>query len=267
MAASRSSRRDDGELQSRRRGDRPRARLDPYADIVAMAEATPVPVACPETTNSAAARRISRRRSRAHEMADPQLPQQSHRAACSRAEMLRLADVLLRAIPDLTLTADIYETLIYTASSSARSPRSEPRLKPRTLTSRRLEGLCDDGLSGRLLAAPAELIAAMNTSRARPPAAIATVSQAAAVAALDGPQDFLRDRAAEYQNAATGWRVAARGARHTCHKRRAPSTCSRTSPLHRQDPCRRPARSSTTRLRRRLLENSTSPRSKALPTA
>jgi len=66
---------------------------------------------------------------------------------------------------------------------------------------------------------PKALIAAMNNVHGQATGGITTVSQAAAVAALDGPQDFLKERAAEYGRRRDGvvrWLREAPGV--TCHK-------------------------------------------------
>jgi len=171
-----------------------------YADIVMMAEATPVAVPCPENNQF-------KLRPEDLEAAITQktkwliinFPNNPTGAACSRAEMRALADVLLRHPDVWILTDDIYEHLIYDGFEFCTIAEVEPRLKERTLTMNGAsKAYAMTGWRVGYCGGPKALIAAMNNVHGQATGGITTVSQAAAVAALDGPQDLLEARAAEY---------------------------------------------------------------------
>jgi aspartate aminotransferase len=192
-----------------------------YADIINMADATPVPVACPENNH------FKLRPEDLEAAITPHtrwlvlnFPNNPTGAACSRAEMRALADVLLRRPQVWILTDDIYEHLIYDGFEFCTIAEVEPRLKERTLT---LNGASKayamTGWRVGYCGGPKTLIAAMNNVQGQATGGIATVSQAAAVAALDGPQDLLEARAAEYaerRDKVVAWLREAPGI--TCHK-------------------------------------------------
>jgi aspartate aminotransferase len=192
-----------------------------YADIINMSDATPVPVACPENN------RFKLRPADLDAAITPRtrwlvlnFPNNPTGAACTRAEMRALADVLLRHPQVWILSDDIYEHLIYDGFEFCTIAEVEPRLKERTLA---LNGASKayamTGWRVGYCGGPKPLIAAMNNVQGQATGGITTVSQAAVVAALDGPQDYLRERAAEYaqrRDAVVGWLREAPGI--TCHK-------------------------------------------------
>lgn len=171
-----------------------------YADIVRMAEATPVSVPCPENN------RFKLRPEDLEAAITPStrwlilnFPNNPTGAACSRAEMRALADVLLSHPHVWVLTDDIYEHLIYDGIEFCTIAEVEPRLKERTLTvNGASKAYAMTGWRVGYCGGPKDLVAAMNNVHGQATGGITTVSQAAAVAALDGPQELLRERAAEY---------------------------------------------------------------------
>lgn len=192
-----------------------------YADIVMMAEATPVAVACPENNQ------FKLRPEDLEAAITPKtkwliinFPNNPTGAACSRAEMRALADVLLRHPHVWIITDDIYEHLIYDGFEFCTIAEVEPKLKERTLTMNGAsKAYAMTGWRVGYCGGPKALIAAMNNVHGQATGGITTVSQAAAVAALDGPQDLLAERAAEYgkrRDAVVGWLREAPGV--TCHK-------------------------------------------------
>jgi aspartate aminotransferase len=192
-----------------------------YADIVKLAEATPVPVACPENNQ------FKLRPEDLEAAITPNtkwliinFPNNPTGAACTRAEMRALADVLLRHPQVWILTDDIYEHLIYDGFEFCTIAQVEPKLKERTLTMNGAsKAYAMTGWRVGYCGGPKALISAMNNVHGQATGGITTVSQAAAVAALDGPQDFLKERAAEYgkrRDAVVGWLREAPGI--TCHK-------------------------------------------------
>jgi aspartate aminotransferase len=121
-------------------------------------------------------------------------------AACSRAEMKALAEVLLRHPHVWVMTDDMYEHLTYDGFEFCTIAEVEPRLKDRVLT---VNGVSKTyamtGWRVGFCGGPKNLIAAMVNMQSQISSGISTVGQAAAVAALDGPQDYVKERAAVYK--------------------------------------------------------------------
>jgi aspartate aminotransferase len=121
-------------------------------------------------------------------------------AACSRAEMKALAEVLLRHPHVWVMTDDMYEHLVYDGFEFCTIAEVEPRLKDRVLT---VNGVSKTyamtGWRVGFCGGPKPLIAAMVNMQSQISSGISTVGQAAAVAALNGPQDLVKERAAIYR--------------------------------------------------------------------
>lgn len=115
-------------------------------------------------------------------------------AAYSAAELRELADVLLRHPQVHILTDDIYEVLVYDGGSFATLAQVEPKLQERTLT---MNGVSKShAMTGWRIGyctGPRPLLAAMTKLQGQSTSNPTSISQWAAVAALDGPQEFLAD--------------------------------------------------------------------------
>jgi len=115
-------------------------------------------------------------------------------AAYSAAELKGLAEVLLRHEHVHILTDDIYEVLVYDGGTFATIAQVEPALRPRTLT---MNGVSKShAMTGWRIGyctGPRPLLAAMTKLQSQSTTNPASISQWAAVAALNGPQDFLED--------------------------------------------------------------------------
>jgi len=121
-------------------------------------------------------------------------------AAYNWEEMQALTDVLLRHPHVWVLADDIYEHIVYGNFVFATPAQVEPRLAARTLT---LNGVSKAySMTGWRIGyggGPPELMSAivniLSQNNGNPP----SMSQAAAIEALDGPQEVLALRAAEFQ--------------------------------------------------------------------
>lgn len=114
--------------------------------------------------------------------------------------MEAIAAVLLRYPNVWIMTDDIYEHLVYDGFEFCTIAQVEPRLKDRVLTVNGVsKAYAMTGWRVGYGGGPKKLIAAMNNMQGQSTSGINTLAQAAAVAALEGPQDFLKDRAREYQ--------------------------------------------------------------------
>ena len=186
-----------------------------YPDIVLLAEGTPVFVDCP------AENRFKMTPDQLEAAITPRTkwvmlnsPSNPTGGAYTRAELRALADVLLRHEHVWVMTDDIYEHIIYDDFEFSTIAQVEPGLYGRTLT---LNGVSKayamTGWRVGYAAGPQELISAMNKIQSQSTSHTSSVSQAAAIAALEGPQDFSannkifkdrRDMVVSMLNQATG---------------------------------------------------------------
>jgi aspartate aminotransferase len=173
-----------------------------YADIVLLAEAMPIAVPCPENNQ------FKLRTADLGAAITPRtkwlilnFPNNPTGAACTRDEMRAIADVMLK-YPDVwILTDDIYEHLTYDGFEFCTIAEVEPRLKNRVVTvNGASKAYAMTGWRVGYCGGPKHLIAAMNNVHGQATGGICTLSQAAAVAVLDGPQDFLKERADIYRD-------------------------------------------------------------------
>ena len=115
-------------------------------------------------------------------------------AAYTRDELKALADVLMKHDQVWVLTDDIYEHIIYDGFEFSTIVQVEPGLKDRTLT---LNGMskayCMTGWRVGYAGGPEELIKAMAKVQSQSTTHTSSISQAAAVEGLNGPQDFIAD--------------------------------------------------------------------------
>jgi aspartate aminotransferase len=120
-------------------------------------------------------------------------------AALSAAELRGLADILLAHPQVWVLSDDIYEHIAYPPYRFATIAAVEPRLKARTLTVNGVsKAYAMTGWRIGYAGGPEELIRAMATLQSQSTTNPASISQWAAVAALDGPQDYIRMAAAAF---------------------------------------------------------------------
>ncbi|MDQ8732353.1 pyridoxal phosphate-dependent aminotransferase [Bradyrhizobium sp. LHD-71] len=116
-------------------------------------------------------------------------------AAYSRDDLKALAEVLKRHPRVWILTDDIYEHLVYGDFDFATLAQVEPELYERTLTVNGVsKAYAMTGWRIGYAGGPPRLIKAMETIQSQLTSGACSVSQWAAVEALDGPQDFLADR-------------------------------------------------------------------------
>jgi aspartate aminotransferase len=121
-------------------------------------------------------------------------------AAYSADELRGLADVLLAHPHVHILTDDIYEVLVYDGGSFATIAQVEPELQKRTLT---MNGVSKShAMTGWRIGyctGPRDLLAAMTKLQGQSTSNPSSISQWAAVAALNGPQEFLTEWRAVFQ--------------------------------------------------------------------
>jgi aspartate aminotransferase len=178
----------------------PRPAWISYADMAKFAGGVPVGVLCPQENGF---------RMRAADLdaaITPRtkwvilnFPSNPTGAVCSREDMREIADVLLRHPHVWILTDDMYEHLIYDGFEFTTIAAAEPRLRDRVLTvNGASKAYAMTGWRVGYCGGPARLIKAMVNVQGQSTSGVSTVGQAATMAALDGPQDLLADRAAVY---------------------------------------------------------------------
>lgn len=117
-------------------------------------------------------------------------------AAYSRDELKELTDVLVKHPHVWILTDDMYEHLVYDDFEFVTPVQVEPSLKDRTLTMNGVsKAYAMTGWRIGYAAGPAELMAAMRKIQSQSTSNPTSISQWAAVEALNGPQDFIPERA------------------------------------------------------------------------
>jgi len=115
-------------------------------------------------------------------------------AAYSRAEMQAITDVLKRHEQVWVLTDDMYEHLVYDGFEFVTPAQVEPTLYERTLTMNGVsKAYCMTGWRIGFAGGPKDLIKAMAKVQSQSTSNPSSVSQAAAVEALNGPQDFIAE--------------------------------------------------------------------------
>ena len=173
-----------------------------YPDMVRLAGGTPVVVACPESggfkLTPQALRKSLTARTKWLVLNSPSNPSG---AAYTAAELKALAQVVLQHPTLHVMTDDIYEHIRYDGFAFATIAAVEPRLFERTLTVNGVsKAYAMTGWRIGFAGGPAPLIRAMATLQSQSTTNPSSVSQAATVAALNGPLDFLAARNAAFQS-------------------------------------------------------------------
>jgi len=121
-------------------------------------------------------------------------------AVYSRAELKGLAEVLLAHPQVWVMSDDIYEHLTLDGNEFATIAQVEPRLYERTLTINGVsKAYAMTGFRLGYAGGPQPLIRGLVKMQSQSTAGVCSISQWAAVEALTGPQEFLKDRAASFQ--------------------------------------------------------------------
>ncbi|MFL1461853.1 pyridoxal phosphate-dependent aminotransferase [Roseococcus sp. DSY-14] len=172
-----------------------------YPDIVALAEGVPVFVPCgpnqrfkmtPEQLEAAITPRTK--------WLILNNPSNPTGAAYDAAELNALTDVLLRHPHVWVFTDDIYEKLAFDGLRPATIVQVEPRLRERTITMNGCsKGYAMTGWRIGFAGAPLALIKAMDKLQGQSTSNTSSISQAAAVEALNGPQDSVAAMGAVFQ--------------------------------------------------------------------
>ncbi len=172
-----------------------------YPDIVSLADGTPVFVPCGQNNGF---------KLRAEDLEAAITPKTKWfmlnspcnptGAAYSAEELRPICDVLLRHPDVWVFTDDIYEKLVYDGFKAATVVQVEPRLRDRTVTMNGCsKAYAMTGWRIGFAGAPVRLIKAMDKLQSQSTSNTSSVSQAAAVEALTGPQGFIGEMVAMYK--------------------------------------------------------------------
>ncbi len=172
-----------------------------YADITHFAEGTPVWVPTrPEQGFKLRAAELEAAITPRSKWLMLNSPSNPSGAVYSAGELRELAAVLERHPRLWTISDDMYEHILYDGRSFATLAAVAPQLADRVLT---VNGASKTyAMTGWRLgyaAGPVELVRAMARLQAQSSLNPSSVSQAAVVAALNGPQDIVRSRCAEFE--------------------------------------------------------------------
>ena len=122
-------------------------------------------------------------------------------AAYTRDEIKALTDVLLKHENVWVLSDDIYEHLVYDGFAFATPAQVEPKLKERTLTMNGVsKAYSMTGWRIGYAGGPESLIKAIATLQSQSTSNPCSISQWASVEALEGPQGFLKQWVASFQD-------------------------------------------------------------------
>jgi len=172
-----------------------------YADIVLIAGGEPVFVPCSEANGfrllAEDLERAITPRTRWLMLNSPSNPSG---AAYSQSQYRPILDVLLRHPHVWLVVDDMYEHIVYDDFRFVTPAAIEPALRERTLT---VNGVSKAyAMTGWRIGyggGPNTLIRAMAVVQSQSTSCPSSISQAAAVEALNGPQDFIRERRRSFQ--------------------------------------------------------------------
>jgi aspartate aminotransferase len=172
-----------------------------YPDIVALAEGTPVFVPCGQNNG------FKMRAEDLEAAITPKTkwvflnsPNNPSGAAYSAEELRPICDVLLKHPNVWVFTDDIYEKLTYDGFKPATIVQVEPALRERTITMNGCsKAYAMTGWRIGFAGAPVALIKALDKLQSQSTSNTSSISQAAAVAALNGPEDGLHEMVRVYK--------------------------------------------------------------------
>ncbi len=192
-----------------------------YPDIVSLAEGVPVIVPCGQNAGfRMTAEQLEAAITPKTKWLILNNPCNPTGAAYSWEELKALTDVLLKHPDVWVFSDDIYEKLIYDGRKMPTIVEVEPRLKDRTVTMNGCsKAYAMTGWRIGFAGAPLKLIKAMDKLQSQSTSNTSSVSQAAAVEALNGPQESIEAMRVVYQrrrDLVVGMLNEAKGIR--CHK-------------------------------------------------
>ena len=172
-----------------------------YTDIVLLGEGIPVVVPCHQDQGfKLSAEALEAAITSRTKWLILNSPSNPTGAVYDKAELAALGAVLLKHPDVLIMTDDIYEHILFGDQPFHTIAEVVPALKERTLTVNGVsKAYAMTGWRIGYAGGPRALISAMAMLQSQSTSNPSSISQAASIAALDGPQDFLKTRAAEFR--------------------------------------------------------------------
>ncbi|MGV3679502.1 MAG: pyridoxal phosphate-dependent aminotransferase [Acidovorax sp.] len=172
-----------------------------YADMVLIAGGVPVVVPCSEANGfRITAEQLGAAITPRTRWVFINSPSNPSGTAYSAEQLKPILEVVLHHPQVWVLADDIYEHILYDGHAFATPAAVLPALRERTLT---VNGVSKSyAMTGWRIgygAGPRALIAAMAVVQSQATSCASSISQAAAVAALNGPQDIVAERCREFQ--------------------------------------------------------------------
>lgn len=165
-----------------------------YPDMVELAGGTPVIVEADKKTFKITAEALEAAITPKTKWFIFNSPSNPSGAGYSRAELKELTDVLLRHPHVWVMSDDMYEHLVFDDFEFVTPAEVEPALYDRTLTCNGVsKAYAMTGWRIGYAGGPKELIKAMGKVQSQSTSNPCSVSQAAAVEALNGPQDYIAE--------------------------------------------------------------------------
>jgi len=172
-----------------------------YPDMVLMAGGKPVVVACGEENGfRLSAAQLEAAITPKTKWLVLNSPSNPTGAGYHWSDMKALTDVLLKHPHVWVLTDDMYEHIVYDGFEFCTPAQVEPKLYDRTLTCNGVsKSYSMTGWRIGYAGGPVELIKAIGKVQSQSTTNPSSISQTAAVEALDGPQDFIKERAERFR--------------------------------------------------------------------
>ncbi|MHA6646130.1 pyridoxal phosphate-dependent aminotransferase [Mesorhizobium sp. A623] len=173
-----------------------------YSDIVEIAEGKPVLIPCDaESGFRLTASQLETAITPRTKWVILNSPSNPSGAAYGKAHYQPLIEVLLRHPHVRLLVDDMYEHIVYDGFRFVTPAALEPRLKARTLTVNGVsKAYAMTGWRIGYAGGSRDLIKAMAVVQSQSTSCPSSISQAAAVEALSGPQTFLKERAESFRH-------------------------------------------------------------------
>ncbi|MBO6949026.1 MAG: pyridoxal phosphate-dependent aminotransferase [Rhodospirillales bacterium] len=166
-----------------------------YPDIVVLFGGTPVVIDCPKEADfKLTAEQLEAAITPKTKWLVLNSPSNPTGSGYTEDDLKALAEVLKKHEHVWILTDDIYEHLVYDGFEFKTIAQVAPELKSRTLTMNGMsKAYCMTGWRVGFAGGPKELIKAMTMVQSQSITHTAAVSQAASVAALNGPHEFIEE--------------------------------------------------------------------------
>ncbi|WP_323796675.1 pyridoxal phosphate-dependent aminotransferase [Nisaea sp.] len=172
-----------------------------YPDMVLLAEGEPVIVPCPQEMDfKLQPEDLEKAITPKTKWIILNSPSNPSGAGYTREDMKKVTDVLMKHPHVYVMTDDMYERLVYDDFEFCTPAEIEPGLYDRTLTVNGMsKAFCMTGWRIGFAAGPVELITAIRKIQSQSTSNPSSISQAASIAALDGPQDFIAENNKAFQ--------------------------------------------------------------------